>query len=92
MRTKGLEPSRLAALEPKSSASTNSATSADKFKYSRELGKNSLSLTNFVKMLDKRSSVAGWSFLVSVSMFKQGGASLVFGACHFAVVPEKGEP
>ena len=28
MRTKGLEPSRLAALEPKSSASANSATSA----------------------------------------------------------------
>ena len=28
MRMKGLEPSRLAALEPKSSASTNSATSA----------------------------------------------------------------
>lgn len=31
MRTKGLEPSRLAALEPKSSASANSATSARMF-------------------------------------------------------------
>lgn len=32
MRMKGLEPPCLTALDPKSSASTNSATSADKFK------------------------------------------------------------
>ena len=31
VRMKGLEPTRLAALDPKSSASTNSATSALKF-------------------------------------------------------------
>lgn len=35
MRTKGLEPSLIAELEPKSSASTNSAMSAVKFDYSR---------------------------------------------------------
>ena len=60
MRMKGLEPSRPKALEPKSSASTNSATSAkfhNDINYNRQSNKNKQFIKNYRICDDDRDLV-----------------------------------